>query len=62
MSHGDETWTSKFPSAIKYHKDERGVVAKLGGNTPIRLIPTAEEEKDSQPSTTIKLAEKAKET
>ena len=62
MSHDEEVWTSKFPAAMKYHEAERGVVAKLGGIPPIRLIPTVDEDKESQPSVTIKLAEKAKET
>ena len=49
---------AKFPAAMKYHDAERGIVAKLGGIPPIRLIPTVDEDKDSQPSVTIKLAEK----
>ena len=62
MSHDKEVWTSKFPTAMKYHDAKCRIVAKLGGIPPIWLIPTVDDEKVEQPSVTVKLAKKTKET
>jgi len=60
-----EAWTSTFPSGMKFHDGEHGTVAKLGGNSLIRLIPMCEntEEASFEKATVIiKFTNKAKDT
>jgi len=54
MSHDIEVWT--------LYEAESGVVAKLGGIPPIQLIRTVDDRRVKQPSVTIKLAKKTKDT
>ena len=62
MQGNEEAWASTFPLGLKYGDTERGPVHKLGGITPIRLVPPGHEADESEATVTIKLTDKAKYT